>query len=349
MKKLILSLVAIAAISLNSFGQAPEGFKYQAVVRDAGNLILNNQAVGMQLTIQQGGIGGTAVYTETFAVTTNVYGLVNLEIGSGTTTDDFTTIDWSAGPYFMETAVDVTGGTSYSVMGTSQLMSVPYALYAKTSGNGAGPVGPQGSAGNDGIDGLDGAVGATGPQGIPGNDGAVGATGPQGIPGNDGAVGATGPAGSYTAGTGIDITAGVISATSSTGPEYLMVSPDAIVAGYVSFGSASAVNGVSYNSVTDEFTLKAGKTYMLDGAVYMHTTTSGVTYSFVFYDKTNNTNLGTEAYQRTADYSGTIINQPAMSAIVTPVTDIQVGIKDIYGATGGFISSRGFFRVVELK
>ena len=207
MKRLILSLVAIATISLSSFGQSPEGFKYQAVVRDAGNLILNNQAVGMRLTIQQGSIGGTAVYTETFAITTNTYGLVNLEIGSGTTTDDFTTIDWSAGPYFIETAVDVTGGTSYTVMGTSQLMSVPYALYAKTSGNGAGPQGP---AGNDGIDGVDGAVGATGPQGIQGIagndgiDGTVGAQGPIGLTGatgatgpvgNDGAVGATGPQG----------------------------------------------------------------------------------------------------------------------------------------------------------
>lgn len=135
MKKLILSLVAIATLSLSSFGQAPEGFKYQAVVRDAGNIILNNQAVGMRMTIQEGSIGGTAVYQETFAATTNAYGLVNLEIGSGTTTDDFTAIDWSTGMYFIETAVDVTGGTSYVVMGTSQLMSVPYALHANTAEN----------------------------------------------------------------------------------------------------------------------------------------------------------------------------------------------------------------------
>ena len=136
MKKLILSLVAIATISLSSFGQAPEAFKYQAVVRDAGNTILNNQAVGMRMTIQQGSIGGTTVYQETFAPTTNAYGLVNLEIGSGTVVSgDFTTIDWSAGPYFIETAVDVTGGSSYAVMGTSQLMSVPYALHANTAEN----------------------------------------------------------------------------------------------------------------------------------------------------------------------------------------------------------------------
>jgi hypothetical protein len=135
MKKIILSLVAIATISLSVLGQAPEGFKYQAVVRDAGNLILNNQAVGMRLTVQQGSIGGTAVYTETFATTTNAYGLVNLEIGTGTTTDDFATIDWANGPYFMETAVDFLGGMTWVVMGTSQLMSVPYALYAETAEN----------------------------------------------------------------------------------------------------------------------------------------------------------------------------------------------------------------------
>jgi len=136
MKKLILSLVAIATITLSSFGQAPEGFKYQAVVRDAGNTILNNQAVGIRMTIQQGSIGGTTVYSETFTPTTNAYGLVNLEIGNGTVvTGTFATIDWAAGPYFIETAVDVTGGTSYAVMGTSQLMSVPYALHAKTAEN----------------------------------------------------------------------------------------------------------------------------------------------------------------------------------------------------------------------
>jgi hypothetical protein len=216
MKKLILSLVAIATIALSSFGQAPEGFKYQAVVRDAGNTILTNQAVGMQLTIQQGSIGGTAVYTETFAPTTNGYGLVNLEIGSGTTTDDFATIDWANGPFFMETAIDVNGGTSYVVMGTSQLMSVPYALYAKTSGSSIpGPQGPQGPAGNDGVDGLDGATGPMGPQGATGPQGLTGPQGPQGPAGNDGAVGATGPQGPQGP-AGND---GAVGATGPQGPQ----------------------------------------------------------------------------------------------------------------------------------
>ena len=142
MKKILLSIITSAFMVLLSFGQAPEGFKYQAVLRDAGIAVISNQSVGVRLTIEQGSAGGIVVYTETFSPTTNSYGLVNLEIGTGTTTDDFTAIDWANGTYFIETAVDASGGSNYSVMGTSQLMSVPYALYAKSSGNSAGPQGP---------------------------------------------------------------------------------------------------------------------------------------------------------------------------------------------------------------
>jgi len=201
-----ITLLTIIAITLSfiSLGQSPEGFKYQAVIRDAGNVMLTDQAVGMQMSIQQGSIGGTSVYTETFSITTNAYGLVNLEIGTGISTDDFTMIDWANGPYFMETAVDLTGGMIYVVMGTSQLMSVPYALYAKTSGNGEGPQGVPGNDGADGQDGNDGAAGqdglqgpagATGPQGPAGNDGADGIDGAQGPQGAQGLTGATGPQG----------------------------------------------------------------------------------------------------------------------------------------------------------
>ncbi len=221
MKRILLSLVAIATITLCSYGQAPEGFKYQAVVRDAGNTILNNQAVGLRMTIQQGSIGGTTVYSETFSPTTNAYGLVNLEIGNGTVViGTFANIDWSAGPYFMETAVDVTGGTNYFVMGTSQLMSVPYALYAKNSGNGQGPTGPQGATGAAGPAGINGAVGATGAtgaqgiQGLPGINGTNGAVGPTGLTGPAGAQGLTGPTGAV----GLTGPIGSQGATGSTGP-----------------------------------------------------------------------------------------------------------------------------------
>ena len=197
MKKLYTFLASFL-ITLTLFAQAPEKMSYQAVVRDANNALIMNQAVGMKIQILQGSISGTTVYEETQTPTSNDNGLITLEIGTGTIVSGmFGSIDWSSGPYFIKTETDPTGATNYTISGTSQLMSVPYALYAKTSGNGAGPqgpagidgqdgaVGPQGPAGRDGIDGQDGAVGATGPagaDGIDGQDGAVGATGPPGTP-----------------------------------------------------------------------------------------------------------------------------------------------------------------------
>jgi hypothetical protein len=138
MKKTIKKLTLVLALfafhfSLSTlWAQAPQSFEYQAVVRDASGNILANQAVGVQITILQGSAAGTNVYQETFSPTTNDYGLMNLQIGTGTTGGDFSTVDWANGPYFIEVALDVTGGNSYSVMGTSQLLSVPYALHAKT-------------------------------------------------------------------------------------------------------------------------------------------------------------------------------------------------------------------------
>ena len=108
---------------------------YQAVVRDANNTLIANQTIGMQISILQSTIIGTVVYTETHSVDTNINGLVSLEIGNGNSSDNFSEIDWSAGPYFIKTETDPTGGSSYTITGTSQLMSVPFALYATTSGS----------------------------------------------------------------------------------------------------------------------------------------------------------------------------------------------------------------------
>jgi len=115
--------------------QSPNAFNYQAVVRDAGGAVLSNQPVGVRMSLLQGAATGTSIYAETFTPTTNDYGLIAMAIGTGTVLNgDFTTIDWSNGPYFLETAIDPAGGTDYSVMGTSQLLSVPYALYAENAG-----------------------------------------------------------------------------------------------------------------------------------------------------------------------------------------------------------------------
>ena len=187
MKKLY-TLLSSFLITLTLFAQAPEKMSYQAVVRDANNALIINQAVGMKIQILQGSVSGTTVYEETQTPTSNDNGLITLEIGTGTIVSGmFVSIDWSSGPYFIKTETDPTGATNYTISGTSQLMSVPYALYAKTSGNGAGPQGPAGADGTNGVDGQDGAVGAQGPAGANGIDGVDGTNG------TDGAVGPQGP------------------------------------------------------------------------------------------------------------------------------------------------------------
>jgi len=133
MKKLYTLLTAVT-LTASAFAQVPEKLSYQAVVRDAGNALVTTTGVGMQISILQGSASGTAVYVETQTPNTNINGLVSIEIGSGTLVSGmFNTIDWSNGPYFIKTETDPTGGTIYTITGTSQLMSVPYALHANTA------------------------------------------------------------------------------------------------------------------------------------------------------------------------------------------------------------------------
>jgi hypothetical protein len=133
MKK-IYSIIATLLMTASVFAQSPEKMSYQAVVRNSSDALVTSTAVGMQISILQGSSSGTAVYVETQTPTSNANGLVSLEIGAGTVVSgDFTTIDWANGPYFIKTETDPTGGTSYTISGTSQLLSVPYALHAKTA------------------------------------------------------------------------------------------------------------------------------------------------------------------------------------------------------------------------
>ncbi len=149
MKKLFFVYIALF-LSANVFGRVPERMSYQAVIRDGDNQLVSNQTIGMRISILRGSADGEEVYQETYDPnpTTNANGLVSLEIGSGKPIiGSLSEIDWSTGLYFIKTETDPAGGTNYSVTGVSQLMSVPYALYAEASGT----PGPQGPAGQDGV------------------------------------------------------------------------------------------------------------------------------------------------------------------------------------------------------
>lgn len=119
-----------------AFSQSPQAFKYQAVARDSTGTVLSNTAINLRISIIKGSAYGSAVYTESHNATTNSLGLFNLEIGTGSIiTGSFSNIDWGADKYFVKVEMDATGGNNYITMGISQLLSVPYALYAEKAGN----------------------------------------------------------------------------------------------------------------------------------------------------------------------------------------------------------------------
>jgi hypothetical protein len=238
MKKIIISIVLALAVQV-AIAQAPQRFNYQGVARSATGNPLANQTISIRLSILNNSATGTAQFVETHNATTNAYGLFNLQIGTGSSvTGTIGGVTWSTGDKFLKVEVDPTGGTNYSVLGNTQMLSVPYALYAANGGT-PGPQGPQGVAGATGPantltigtvtsgvtaaatitgtapnqslnlvmpqgpagpQGIQGAAGIAGPQGP---IGATGAQGPQGLPGNNGA---------YTSGAGININGTVISA-----------------------------------------------------------------------------------------------------------------------------------------
>ena len=218
MKKIVTIFAAIL-MTASVFAQAPQKMSYQAVIRNSSNALVTSSAVGMKVSIFKGSAAGSPVFVETHTPTTNANGLASFEIGGGTAvTGTMAGIDWSAGPYFIKTETDPTGGTSYTITGTSQLMSVPYALFSANGTPGpAGPQGIQGLPGAAGTNGTNGATGATGPQGPIGLTGLTGAAGTNGAIGATGLTGATGPTGAAGTNGAIGAT-GLTGATGSQGP-----------------------------------------------------------------------------------------------------------------------------------
>ena len=174
MKNLYLILLTLFTGAM--FSQAPALMTYQMVVRDNAGTVVSSANVGLRLGILQGSAAGTEVFAETHLALTNINGLLSVLIGNGSNVSgSIAAINWAEGPFFLRAQADPTGGSNYSIENISQLVSVPYAMYAVTAGNNTpgpqGPAGPQGAPGNDG---APGPQGETGPQGPAGPQGAPG-------------------------------------------------------------------------------------------------------------------------------------------------------------------------------
>jgi len=135
MKKITLALLLLSSFTI-LFAQAPQKMSYQSVIRKTDGSLVINTLVSIKSSILLGSASGTASYVETQTTTTNNNGLATIEIGGGTpVTGTFAGIDWGAGSHFIKTEIDPAGGSNYNISGTSQLLSVPYALYAGSSQN----------------------------------------------------------------------------------------------------------------------------------------------------------------------------------------------------------------------
>jgi hypothetical protein len=136
MKKLRAIVMALAIVSsMLAWASAPKGFSYQATVRNADGSLAVNKIVGVRVSILRGSVTGAVVYSETNTVKTNANGLFSLQVGAGTVKGgSFADIDWADGTYYMRSEISLNNNSVYDISATSQLLSVPFAMYADKAG-----------------------------------------------------------------------------------------------------------------------------------------------------------------------------------------------------------------------
>ena len=316
MKKSLLFLFVLMLSAVALFAQAPQKMSYQAVVRNANNTLVTNQNVSAKISILQGSINGTPVYVETHYATTNINGLLTIEVGNGTVVSgSMATVNWANGPFFLKSEIDPNGGINYSIEGTQQLMSVPYALYAEKAGNvpafGITPV-------DSGY-----VIAVTQPGGTPqtyflptGGQGTAGPAGPAGPPGNDG-----------NDGVGIDSISGPVSNDIedtytihySNGTTYSFV----VTNGTDGLDGLNGTNGRGIDTI-----IKSASAGNLD------------TYTIYYSDSTTSTFTVTNGQPGTPGFSPTISVASGTAGTVLTITDAN-GTNQYTIPNGGGSGSGG--------
>ncbi len=285
MKKLIL-FASILLFSIYGFAQS-SNFNYQGIARDSEGKPLASQNLKLRISLIDSIATGTTLYVETHPATTNAYGLYNVSIGSGTpVSGDITAIDWGNNDKYIKVEIDPAGGNNFSNLGTKELLSVPYAMYAHNGNPGPqgdpGPIGPQGPAGATGPQGPQGPQGATGPQGA---QGPAGPTGPQGPAGSANISGTTNYITKFTAAT-------------TGGNSQLFDNGTAIGMGTTSPNNGFLhLNGTASNYPGIHFTNPATGTSATDGFLYGPTTSNSID-AIMWNFENGNAIFGTNSTER---------------------------------------------------
>ncbi len=351
MKHFQLFLLALICW-LSAAAQAPQLMNYQAVARDGSGNIIPNQAIGLRLSIQDG--GGTPLYIETQTTSTNQFGLFTVEVGAGTpVSGTFPGINWSGGVKYMKVEADFTGNTNYTLLQSSQLLSVPFALYAANGGGGGGtgatgpqgqpgvngnpgPTGPTGATGLNGTGG--GPTGATGPQGPSGDAGIQGQQGNQGIPGITGPTGPTGVGGGGGGATGPTGDQGIQGIPGPTGSQGIQGVPGPT--GQQGIQGVQGIQGITGPTGTGGGSLSGGVNNRV--AKWTGATTLGLS---VIVDNGTNVGIGTASPATTLhvlgqslmtyDYGSFGIEQQAL--IIAPATTGNFPSFGLVGLNGNGI------------
>ncbi len=246
--KLIQTIVCLIFVA-GVIAQAPPQLNYQTVVRNAnGNIVPKNSVLKLQFIIHDGSNTGTTAYTETTSALTidNDFGLLATSIGLNA---NLAGVSWGSGSKWLQVKLDLGNTGTFVDMGTAQLISVPYALYAANGGGTAGATGPTGP------------TGATGPTGSGG--GSTGPTGPTGLTGATGPTGITGPTGTFGTGVGFSASgtaAGSVLASSGNSTRI--------------FTTIEFNDGNAYNSTTGAFTAPSAGVYHFDASETVSANTS---------------------------------------------------------------------------
>lgn len=341
--KSILLCAILCSIMLASFAQAPSKFNYQGAARDASGTALVNQNISLRISVIDSTATGNVVYTETHSATTNANGLFSLAIGDGTPTlGTMGAINWSANDKFIKVEMDENGGANYTDLGTTELLSVPFAMYAAS---GVGNPGPQGPAGPMGATGPIGATGPAGPTGATGAQGPVGAIGPVGPQGPAGVVGAQGPIGA-TGPQGPTGPTGATGAQGATGPagsaningtaNHLVKFTNATTGGNsIIYDSGNRVGINTSNPVQD---LHIHDSAANASGIKLTNSTTGQIASDGLDIKTFNTN-GIIQNNETGGELSLLLQSPNSNKIHLSDNEIQLGLNT---AQKGFVSIGGY-------